>query len=393
MGQSKSLLLVSNTAGEPQAGAAPPKFDFERIAKMTIPTTMKAMVLTGHGGLDMYEWHEDWPTPQPGPMEVLIKVGACGLNNTDVNTRSGWYSKAVDEATTGGAYDEVDDQDSTWGGAPLTFPRIQGADAVGEVVALGEGADPALMGKRVMVAGWLRDWDEPMNRDKAGYFGSECDGGYAEYTKADVRGVAAIDCDLSDAELATFICSYVTAEGMMDRAGVGPGDTVLIPGASGGVGGALIQLAQLRGACTIAMASEAKHNDVAKLGPDMILPRNPQNLRAALEGEKITVVADVVGGDIWPKLIDVLERGGRYTCSGAIAGPLVQLDLRTFYLRDLTFVGSTVNRPENFTDVVKYIEEGKIKPALAATYPLNELREAQQAFIDKAHTGNIVVIP
>ncbi|WP_217355673.1 alcohol dehydrogenase family protein [Ruegeria arenilitoris] len=358
-----------------------------------IPKTMKAMVLTGHGDLDKYEWHEDWPTPTPGPMEVLIKVGACGLNNTDVNTRTGWYSKAVDEPTTGGAYSEVDDDDSTWGGAPLTFPRIQGADAVGTVVAVGEGADPAIIGRRVIVAGWLRDWSDPMNRDKAGYFGSECDGGFAEYTKADIRGVAAIDSDLSDAELATFSCSYVTAEGMLDRAQVGEGDTVLIPGASGGVGGALIQLSKLRGARVIAMASEAKHPEVAKLGPDRILPRNPRNLRAELKGERITVVADVVGGEMWPKLIDMLERGGRYTCSGAIAGPIVQFDLRTFYLRDLTFTGSTVNTPKNFFDVVKYIENGQIKPALAATYPLTELREAQQAFIDKQHTGNIVVIP
>ncbi|WP_217355767.1 alcohol dehydrogenase family protein [Ruegeria arenilitoris] len=358
-----------------------------------IPKTMKAMVLTGHGDLDKYEWHEDWPTPTPGPMEVLIKVGACGLNNTDVNTRTGWYSKAVDEATTGGAYSEVDDDDSTWGGAPLTFPRIQGADAVGTVVAVGEGADPAIIGRRVIVAGWLRDWSEPMNRDRAGYFGSECDGGFAEYTKADIRGVAVVDSDLSDAELATFSCSYVTAEGMLDRAQVGRGDTVLIPGASGGVGGALIQLSKLRGARVIAMASAAKHPEVAKLGPDRILPRNPGNLRAELKGERITVVADVVGGEIWPKLIDMLERGGRYTCSGAIAGPIVQFDLRTFYLRDLTFTGSTVNTPQNFFDVANYIENGQIKPALAATYPLTELREAQQAFIDKQHTGNIVVIP
>ncbi|WP_217361180.1 alcohol dehydrogenase family protein [Ruegeria arenilitoris] len=358
-----------------------------------IPKTMKAMVLTGHGDLDKYEWHEDWPTPTPGPMEVLIKVGACGLNNTDVNTRTGWYSKTVDEATTGGAYSEVDDDDSTWGGAPLTFPRIQGADAVGTVVAVGEGADPAIIDRRVIVAGWLRDWSDPMNRDKAGYFGSECDGGFAEYTKADIRGVAPVDSDLSDAELATFSCSYVTAEGMLDRAQVGEGDTVLIPGASGGVGGALIQLSKLRGARVIAMASAAKHPEVAKLGPDRILPRSPKNLRAELKGERITVVADVVGGEMWPKLIDMLERGGRYTCSGAIAGPIVQFDLRTFYLRDLTFTGSTVNTPQNFFDVVKYIENGQIKPALAATYPLTELREAQQAFIDKHHTGNIVVIP
>lgn len=360
---------------------------------MTIPATMKAMVLTGHGDLDKYVWHTDWPTPQPGPMEVLIEVGACGLNNTDVNTRTGWYSKAVDEATTGGAYDEVEEEDSTWGGAPLTFPRIQGADAVGKVVAVGDGADAGLVGKRVLVAGWLRDWDDPMNRDKAGYFGSECDGGFAEYTKADVRGIAPIESDLSDAELATFSCSYVTAEGMLERAGVKERDTVLIPGASGGVGGALIQLSKLRGARVIAMASEAKHAEVAALGPDRILPRSPDNLRAELKGEKITVVADVVGGEQWPALIDLLERGGRYTCSGAIAGPIVEFDLRTFYLRDLTFTGSTVNAPQDFFNVASYIQQGKLKPALAATYPLEQLREAQTAFIQKKHTGNIVVTP
>ncbi|KUJ80313.1 alcohol dehydrogenase [Ruegeria marisrubri] len=360
---------------------------------MTIPETMQAMVLTGHGGLDRYEWYEDWPVPEPGPTDVLIKVGACGLNNTDVNTRTGWYSKAVSEATTGGAYDEVGEEDPTWGGRPLVFPRIQGADAVGTVVAVGDKADPSLIGKRVMVNGWLRDWDDPDNMDKTGYYGSECDGGFAQYATADMRGIATVESPLSDAELATFSCSYTTAEGMLERARVGPGDTVLVPGASGGVGGALVQLARLRGARVIAMASEAKHADVAKLGPDRILPRGPEDLRAALGDEKITVVADVVGGSYWPKLIDILERGGRYTCSGAIAGPIVQFDLRTFYLRDLTFTGSTVLPPEVFENVVRYIEEGKLQPVLAATYPLRELREAQQAFIDKTHTGNIVVVP
>jgi NADPH:quinone reductase-like Zn-dependent oxidoreductase len=358
-----------------------------------LPKTMKAMVLTGHGDVSMYHWHEDWPTPQPGPDDVVVKVGACGLNNTDVNTRSGWYSKAVDEATTGGAYSEVNDEDPTWGGRPLTFPRIQGADPVGRVVAIGANADPSLMGKRVLIDGWIRDWNDPHNMDKTGYFGSEKNGGYAEYTMADRRDVAVVESDLSDAELATFQCSYSTGEGMLERANVTAGDTVLIPGASGGVGSGLIQLAKRRGARVIAMASEAKHDEVASLGPDRILPRSPENLRAALGDEKITVVADVVGGAGWPALIDVLERGGRYTCSGAIAGPMVELDLRTFYLRDLTFTGSTIIPQQVFHNIVKYIEAGEIKPMLAATYPLSELREAQTAFIEKRHTGNIVVTP
>ena len=355
------------------------------------PKVMQAMVLTGHGGLDKYEWREDWPVPDPGPEELLIKVGACGLNNTDVNTRIGWYSKAVTGATS--ADDVQAGDDPGWGGSALSFPRVQGADAVGTVVAVGAGVDTALIGRRVMTNGWLRDWSDPMNMDKARYLGSEVDGGFAQYAKTDHRSVAVVNSDLSDAELATFSCSYTTAEGMLSRAQVGPGDTVLIPGASGGVGGALVQLAKRRRARVVAMASEAKHAEVAKLNPDRILPRAPNDLRAALGAETITVVADVVGGPYWPKLIDILERGGRYTCSGAIAGPIVSLDMRTLYLRDLTFTGSTIVPPAIFTDLVGYIERGEIRPVLAATYPLKDLCAAQQAFIDKTHTGNIVVIP
>lgn len=360
---------------------------------MTLPITMRAMVTMGHGDLDRMVLHTDWPRPDPAEGDVLIRVGACGLNNTDVNTRSGWYSKSVTEATTGGAFEKVGENDPTWGGAPITFPRIQGADVCGEIVAVGTGVDPSRIGERVITDGWLRDTADPDDMNKTGYFGSERDGGFAEYTTTPARNALAVTSDLSDAELATFSCSYSTAEGMLTRAQVGPDDTVLIPGASGGVGGALVQLAKRRGARVIAMASDAKHKDVAVLYPDKILPRAPENLRAALGDEKITVVADIVGGSYWPVLIDVLERGGRYTCSGAIAGPMVELDLRTFYLRDLTFTGSTVITPEVMPNLIRYIENGEIKPALAATYPLDQLREAQAAFIAKKHTGNIVVTP
>ena len=359
------------------------------------PATMHAFVLEGHGGLDKLVWHENWPVPQPASNEVLIKVAACGLNNTDINTRSGWYSKTVNSATTGRALDGVDDQDPTWGGAPISFPRIQGADTVGTVVALGKDADPALMGKRVMTDNWLRDWDNPLNKNSTGYFGSECDGGFAQYTTIDHRNVGVLNSALSAAELATFSCSYTTAEGMLARAQLGEQDTILITGASGGVGSALIQLAKRRGARTIGLASEKKHDELTQLGVDALLPRNPDNLKASLQEiigtDTVSVVADVVGGNYFSTLIDVLERGGRYTCSGAIAGPVVSLDLRTLYLRDLTFTGSTVIPPHVFRDVISYIERREIQPLLAARYPLSQLHEAQQAFIDKKHSGNIVV--
>lgn len=360
-----------------------------------VATTMRAMVLTGHGGLDKLALHTDWPVPEPARDQVLIRVGACGMNNTDVNTRSGWYSKEVTEATTGDAYTSVGKEDPTWGGAPIRFPRIQGADTVGEVVACGTGADQSLLGRRVMVDCWLRDWDDPLNRDRTGYFGSECDGGFAEYTVADHRNVRPVNSPLSDAELATFSCSYTTAEGMLNRARVEAEDVVLVTGASGGVGSAVIQLAKRRRAKVVALAAEAKHAQIMALGADAVLPRSPDDLAAALQASigqcEVSVVADIVGGPAFGSLLDVLCRGGRYTCSGAIAGPIVEMDLRTFYLRDLTLTGSTVVSPNVFPDLVGYIERGEVRPALAATYALEDFHAGQQAFIDKTHVGNIVV--
>ena len=360
---------------------------------MNLPSKMRAMVTMGHGDLDQMVLREDWPRPEPAAGEVLIRVGACGLNNTDVNTRSGWYSKTVTDATTGGAFDEVGEEDPSWGGAPITFPRIQGADVCGQIVAVGNGVDPARIGERVITDGWLRDADDPDDLNKTGYFGSERDGGFAEFTTTPSRNALTISSDMTDAELATFSCSYSTAEGMLTRADASAADTVLVPGASGGVGGALVQLAKRRGARVVAMTSDAKRVQVADLEPDLIISRTPKDLRAALGNEKITVVADVVGGPYWPRFIDILERGGRYTCSGAIAGPMVDLDLRTFYLRDLTFTGSTVITPEVMPNLIRYIEGGEIRPLLAVTFPLDLLREAQAAFISKRHAGKIVVIP
>ena len=220
-------------------------------------------------------------------------------------------------------------------------------------------------------------------------------GGFAEFACVNAINVHPVESALSDAELATFATSYVTAENMLDRANVVAGNTVLIPGASGGVGSALIQLANRRGATTIAMASDAKHEAVRSVGATAVLPRAPQDLKQALRDtigrESVSVVADVVGGNYFPTLLEVLERGGRYTCSGAIAGPIVDLDLRTMYLNDLTFTGATIVPPGTFARLVRYIERGEIKSLLAATYPLEQLTSAQAEFIKKEHVGNIVV--
>ena len=352
---------------------------------------MRAMVLSGHGDFDKLEYREDWPKPEPQADEVLIRVRACGLNNTDVNTRTGWYAQS----------ESANDNDVTrgaWGGAAITFPLIQGADAVGVVEAVGGKVDSQLLGRRVMIDTWLRDWNDPLNLDKSGYFGSECDGGFAEYASVHHRNVHPVESALSDAELATFATSSLTAEHMLVRAQVGEDDEVLITGASGGVGSALIQLCKLRGATSIALCAEAKAERVRQLGADVVLTYaslSDFDLRAALRQshsrEQVSVVADLIGGELWQQLIKVLVRGGRYTCAGAIAGPMVTLDLRDFYLNNLSFTGATVTPPTLFADLVGYIERGQICPTLAATYPLAQLCEAQQAFMDKRQVGNIVV--
>lgn len=345
---------------------------------------MRGFLLTGHGDLGRLEFHQNLPVPTPGPDEVLIEVAACGMNNTDVNTRVGWYSR--EDPHTTGRPDGV----GSWSGR-MEFPRIQGADPVGRVTAVGVGGDTSIIGERVIVDPWIRSPDG----DLAGaeYLGSERDGGFASFVKVPAVNAHRIDSPLTDVELASFPCSYSTAEHMLQRAGVTSGQWVLVTGASGGVGGALVQLAKRRDARVIAVTSTPKTARVRDLGADIVLDRAVEDLagRVMRETGGVRVFADVVGGDLFPSLFETIERGGHYATAGAIAGPMVSLDLRTLYLNDLTMHGATVVPADVFVDLVTYIENGEIRPIVAATYPLEQLREAQEAFERKAHVGAIVI--
>ena len=350
---------------------------------MTLPETMKAMLLTGHGGLDKLEWREDVAVPKPAAGEVLVRVGAAAVNNTDVNTRTGWYSKAV-RGDTGSAasegYDGASDADGGWSGA-LSFPRVQGADCCGEIVAVGEGVDAGRIGERVLI----RPMYSPAGAgpDDLVTFGSERDGGFAEYATAEASNALRIDSALTDLELASFPCAFSTAEGMIQRAALGA-ERVLITGASGGVGSAAVQLAKRRGAHVTAVTSPGKMETLKTLGADETLDRD-----AALPEDAFDVVLDLVGGARWPKLLDALVTRGRYVTSGAIAGPIVELDLRTLYLKDLILMGSTRQEPSVFADLVGYIERGEIRPVVAESYALQYLKQAQEAFLEKSHMGKI----
>lgn len=363
---------------------------------LKLPEHMTAAVLTGHGGLDKLELHDDWPVPKPKAQEVLIRVAACGINNTDINTRSGWYNDAITTATDVGAeqgYQTIDDR-AGWAGA-IAFPRIQGADCVGRVVALGEGVSEDWLGARVMNDCCIRDAHDPLNKEKVGYVGSEFDGGFAQYLALPLRSLSKIASSLSDAELATFSCAYTTAENMLTRLRLCSAESLLITGASGGVGSALIQLAKLRGATVIALTKASKASELLAIGADFILDRNLDNWQDALIAlgyPKVDAIADVVGGSGFQKCLSLLKKGGRYCCSGAIAGKKVELDLSHVYLNDWELHGATVANPDSFLRVVAYIEQGALKPLLAQTYPLHEIHKAQQAFLNKTHIGKLVIL-
>jgi len=354
---------------------------------------MTAVLLTGHGGTDMLDYRTDVPVPAPGAGEVLINVTAAGINNTDINTRTAWYSKSVSEATNeGGAngFAQADATDASWSGVPLQFPRIQGADACGRIVGVGEGVDPSRIGERVIVRNMLRTYVD-YRPFECWTFGSECDGGFAQYAVAPDRETHEVKCDWSDAELASVPCAYSTAENMLHRANVGA-ERVLISGASGGVGSAAVQLAKRRGAQVTAICSTKKMDEVRALGADRVIDRNA-DLLVELKRGSIDVVVDLVAGKSWPAFMEVLRTGGHYATAGAIGGPLSEIDIRTLYLKDLTLFGCTFQEDVVFTNLISYIERGEIKPVVAKTYPLSDIAIAQQEFLSKSHTGKLVLIP
>ncbi|KIC40760.1 alcohol dehydrogenase [Ruegeria sp. ANG-R] len=344
---------------------------------------MQGVYLTGHGGPEVLEWRDNIPVPTPGPGQVLVRVAAAGVNNTDINTRIGWYSSDVTEAT-----DAVDQQVEAggWGGA-LNFPRIQGGDLCGIIEEVGPGA-AFKPGHRVTC---------PINLPRPGpgrphgfiALGSEIDGAFAQYCLVESNDLYDVtDSPLSDVEIAAIPCAFGTAENLLTRAAVTAGHKVLITGASGGVGLAAVQLATLRGAEVWGVTGTAKADVVKSQGAIGTFDRD-----AALPEDMFDVVIDVVGGPAWASLILALKPGGHYAVSGAIAGPIVSADLRDIYLRDITIHGCTYQPPGVFGRLVALMNAGRIKPLVSKTYPLRDIVPAQEDFLSKTLPGKLVLVP
>jgi NADPH:quinone reductase-like Zn-dependent oxidoreductase len=354
--------------------------------------TMKAVVTTGNGGDEMLDYREV-PLPALESGEVLLQVLAAGVNNTEINTRLGWYSSAVTSGTEALTDAEKNSAkvkaDGGWNEA-TPFPFIQGTDCCGRVVDVAPGGDARMIGSRALVRPCIRSagWDSLENV----WMASDFDGAFAQFVKVPATEVFAVDCQWSDAELGTIPCAYGTAENMLHRAAVSRGDHVLVAGASGGVGSAVVQLAKRRRATVTAISSQQKLDQVSAIGADRVIARN-DDIVAALGEKSVDVVVDNVAGPAFGGMLKVLKRGGKYASSGAIGGPLVELDMRDFYLKDLTLIGCTAWDEPVFPNLISYIERNEVRPLLAKTFPLERIADAQREFTQKKHVGKFVLIP
>lgn len=353
---------------------------------------MKCVVTTGTGGYDKLAFLEI-PVPELEEGEVLIQVLAAGMNNTEINTRLGWYSSSITAATgDSSAPDAGLENEKTDGGwsTETPFPFIQGTDCCGRVVSVAEGVPGGLLGKRVLVRPCIRNYD--FSDMETIWMGSDFNGAFAQFVKVWASEVFPVDCDWTDAELGSIPCAYGTAENMLHRAKVHRGEKVLVTGATGGVGSATVQLAKRRGATVIGIAAVEKHAQMAATGVDQLFGRET-DLLVALGEQAVDVVVDNVAGGGFSTLLKLLKRGGRLVSSGAIAGPVVEMDMRDMYLKDLTLIGTTAWDEPVFPHLISYIEQGEIQPLVAKVFPLASIVEAQKEFMTKKHVGKFVLLP
>lgn len=344
---------------------------------------MRAAVLTRFGGPDAVELR-DVPDPRPGPGQVLVRVAAAATNNTDLWTREGAYGLPGDP-----------DAQAGWLG-PVDFPRIQGADVCGRVEAVGDGVEDTLVGRRVLVdpATFAPVGDSPGREPRlVAVLGSEYDGGFAELVVVDADHVHDMSgSPLSDAQLACLPIAYGTAMGMLERGSLDPGETVLVTGASGGVGLAAVQLAAARGCRVVAQTSAGKEQLVRDAGADDVVDRSGDGL-ADLVPEGLDAVIDVVAGPQVDALLPLLREGGRWVVAGAVADPVVRLDLRRLYLGNRRLIGSTMHTAAHFAALAEEARAGSLAPRVAATYDLEQIHEAHAELASRTHVGKIVVLP
>ncbi|MGD6801959.1 zinc-binding dehydrogenase [Rossellomorea vietnamensis] len=344
---------------------------------------MLAVQVTGYGGIDKLEIVSS-PIPQPKEDEVLIKVKACGINNTEIWMREGAYGKG---------------SKSGWRSEGVQFPRTPGSDITGTIVGTGKAVDESMMGKNVVLFPFTsrgKPGTEHISDDMS-FIGSEYDGGYAEYVVWPAN--LCYDMPLPDfIESAVFSVSGLTAWHMLEQLNVQPGETVMVTGANGGVGSLNVQIAsKVFEAKVIAIVGDLALTDKMKeLGASHVLSYKSADLaREILEvnGGPIDSVVDVVGDALFSTSLEALKKGGKFCTSGSAGGQKTELDFRTLYLKHITLYGSVLGTREEFQQMLAAVSEGKIKPVIDRTFPLKQAREAQEYFKGAGKVGKVVLLP
>ncbi|KGE78161.1 zinc-binding dehydrogenase [Halomonas salina] len=366
----------------------------------TVPATMAAMRLVGHGDVDQLVYDETVPTPRPGAGEVLVKVTATAKNNTDRKAREGLYPTK----------DQGDVTSFAMGGSPtLTFPRIQGADVVGRVVATGDGVEASRLGERGLLDFNLyADARRDINLTPD-YYGHGADGGFAEYVAVPSDQFHHVpNAELADAELAAMgMCSYQTAYHMMTAAGVTSGERVLVTGASGGVGTALIQLCRVVGAIPYALSQPDKADALIELGAEAVLDRSDmsdfeERVKTVTGGAPLDAVMDLVGGEMTDRFIDamIFDMSARSTyprlsIAGASGGNVSEIMWTRIYLYQVQIFGVSHGTREEAEQLMEWIRGGQLRPVLHAAFRLSDLHAAERYFVHRGshYLGKIVIVP
>lgn len=365
-----------------------------------LPDAMSAMLLTGHGDIDKLIYRQDVSVPRPAHGEVLVQVTATAKNNTDRKAREGLYPTK----------DKGDTTSFQIGGAPtLTFPRIQGADVAGRVVAVGEGVSEERIGQRGLLDFNIYADDRPDINLTPDYYGHGADGGFAEYVAVPSAQFHTVDNpELADAELAAMgMCSYQTALHMLNAANVQAGEHVLVTGASGGVGTALIRLCRIMGAIPYALSQPDKAASLMALGAEAVLDRTDmedftEKVKALTQGAPIDAVMDLVGGEMTDRFIDTMifdmtrrTTYPRLSIAGASGGNLSEIMWTRIYLYQVQIFGVSHGTRDEAEQLVAWIRTGQLTPVLHAAFKLSELHDAERYFVNRNsnYLGKIVIVP
>ncbi len=317
----------------------------------------------------------DQPTPEPGPNEALVDVRACAINRHDL-----WILEG----------------DSVMVGSE-DLPFVSGLDVAGEVRAVGSDVTGVEPGDRVVLCpnetcGVCRFCREGPENCCSSY--SLYHGGLAESACVDADRLVELPAAIEMQTAAAIPTAYMTAYHMLRRADVEPNDLVFIPGVTGGVGVAGVQLADVFGATTIGTSSSStKLEQVGSLGLDHAIEGTaPENIRPEVEEiGRPDVVLNHLGGEYTALGMDVLRRGGRMVVCGRTAGTRSEIDVPDLFLQHKRIIGSTMGTQRDLETLVGLVNSGELAPEVDTTYPLEETATAFEAMQNRDTVGKLVV--